>query len=168
MKEKGGLFAQTVPKLFTQTVLLFGWVFFGGGKFVAYQEYSYRKSWQKFRIVFVFLFGPGAGKREETSEQVAGGGGRFCIENRGRGVIRGGAVGVWGCLKRGFGGGGATYFFSGPKLHPRNDSPFAISAASYRGAKCPTLKTAEKVAEWVTANSRKTGGRTAETPEKWY
>ena len=31
---------------------------------------------------------------------------------------------------------------------------------------CPTLKTAEKGAEWVTVNSRKTAGRTAETPEK--
>ena len=43
----------------------------------------------------------------------------------------------------------------------------AISAASYRGAKCPTLKTAEKGAEWVTVkqpkNSRKNTRNTRKT-----
>ena len=50
-------------------------------------------------------------------------------------------------------------------------SRFAISAASYRGAKCPTLKTAEKTAEkgaeWVTVkqpkNSRKNSRNTRKT-----
>ena len=41
-----------------------------------------------------------------------------------------------------------------------------ISAATYRGAKCPTLKTAEKGAEWVTVKQPKNTGKTAETPEK--
>ena len=46
----------------------------------------------------------------------------------------------------------------------------AISAASYRGAKCPTSKTAEKKPKRVPSgsrqNSRKTAGKTPETPEK--
>ena len=48
--------------------------------------------------------------------------------------------------------------------------PTQISAATYRGAKCPTLKTAEKQPKRVPSgsrqNSRKTAGKTAETPEK--
>ena len=43
----------------------------------------------------------------------------------------------------------------------------AISAATYRGAKCPTLKTAEKGAEWVAVkqpkNSRKNSRNTRKT-----
>ena len=46
----------------------------------------------------------------------------------------------------------------------------AISAATYRGAKCPTLKTAEKQPKKAPRgwqyNNRKTAGETAETPEK--
>ena len=46
----------------------------------------------------------------------------------------------------------------------------AISAATYRGANCPTLKTAEKGAEWVTVkqpkNSRKNSRNTRKTAEK--
>ena len=46
----------------------------------------------------------------------------------------------------------------------------AISAATYRGAKCPTLKTAEKQPKRMPCgsrwSSRKTAGKTAETPEK--
>ena len=43
----------------------------------------------------IFLFGSGAGKREEASEQVAGG--RFLIENRGRGGNPKEAG--WGCMR---------------------------------------------------------------------
>ena len=46
----------------------------------------------------------------------------------------------------------------------------AISTATYRGARCPTLKTAEKQPKGVPSgsrwSSRKTAGKTAETPEK--
>ena len=46
----------------------------------------------------------------------------------------------------------------------------AISAATYRGAECPTLKTAEKQPKRALSgslsNSRQTAGKTAETPEK--
>ena len=60
------------------------------------------------------------------------------------------------------------------KLWWRFCPSIAISAATYRGAKCPTLKTAkktaEKGAEWVTVkqpkNSRKNSRNTRKTAEK--
>ena len=77
----------------------------------------YKAGWT-FRIFFIF-FCSGEGKGE--SEALGGGGGRFFIENlrRGGGVLpagRGGG-GPGGCL-RGIRGGGAKYFFSGPKFPP--------------------------------------------------
>ena len=67
---------------------------------------------------FLFFFCSGAGEKEEASKEVAG---RFLIKNRGRGGgFRGGGVGggralgecLWGE------GGGANFFFSGPKFPP--------------------------------------------------
>ena len=67
-----------------------------------------------------FFFGSGAGKGGEASEEAAGGGGSIKIE--GGGGVRGGGVGGGRALEGmsvGRGGGGAKYFFSGPKCPPR-------------------------------------------------
>ena len=73
-------------------------------------------TWRTFRI-FLFFFGSGRGGG--VSEAAGRGGvGRFFIECPTRG---GGGEGPGGCLRRigDFFGGGAKYFFSGPKCPPR-------------------------------------------------
>ena len=77
-------------------------------------------SWWTFRIFFIFfLLGEG-----ESGAPGGGGGGRFLIENPRRGVSRrgrgrgAGRVSAANCgIAR---GGGAIYFFSGPKCPPRH------------------------------------------------
>ena len=70
-------------------------------------------------LFYFFLFG--GGKREEASEEVAGG--PVSMKNRGRGGgvprrRRGRGRAPWECL-RGKRGGGLNIFFSGPKCPPR-------------------------------------------------
>ena len=69
-------------------------------------------------IFYFFLLGEGEGGVRGARQ----GGDRFCIENPRRGQFRGegprGREGVCGELGNFLGGGGAKYFFSGPKCPP--------------------------------------------------
>ena len=63
------------------------------------------------------------------------------------------------------------YNYAGPAQGSKQPKcpKVAISATTYRGAKCPTLKTAEKTAEkgaeWVTVKQPKNSRKTPETPK---
>ena len=93
--------------------------------------------------IFYFFFCFGAGEREEASEEVAGGG-RFLIK------IEGGGGGSEEEAREGEGrrgnvygeGGGAKFFFSGPKCPPRkalvNAALFSISGLGWGFGLQPT------------------------------
>ena len=67
-------------------------------------------------LLFFFCSGEGKGESEEP-----GGGGRFSIENprRGGGCLPSGWGRAEGVFAGNLGGGGAKYFFAGPKCPPR-------------------------------------------------
>ena len=110
-----------------------------------------RHTWWTFRY-FLFFFCSGRGKGE--FEAGKGGGDRFLLKIPGGGVFSGqeGPRGREGLRRIGefFWGGGAKYFFSGPKCPPSTETPPCIGFTVFGGGLRPWSQTmvSERARPW--------------------